>query len=104
MTVGGSGAMNRMGMQMGGMGMGRGQGGGNGMKDVMQQLSPDQRSELKAQMQTLSESDRQAAIESMKEVDSSTLSSEEYYQTLLSIVGGDSTQTTTDTSALDTYA
>ncbi len=105
MTVSGSGAMNRMQMQQmgGGMGMGRGQGGGNGMRDIMQQLSPDQRTELKTQMQSLSESDRQSLVNEMKQVDSSTLSSDAYYETLMSMVSAAAPQTESS-SIVDLYA
>ncbi|PHR54393.1 MAG: hypothetical protein COA44_13330 [Arcobacter sp.] len=59
------------------------QGQGNGMKDVMQGLSNDDRAVVRDQMQSLPREERLAMKEQMKALDSSNLSSDEYFQSLL---------------------
>ncbi|NPA28608.1 MAG: hypothetical protein GXO33_00275 [Epsilonproteobacteria bacterium] len=109
MNVSSTGSMSQMQTQMrmrkmdgSGMGMRNGQGGQNGMRDVMQQLTPDQRTELQSQLQSMSETDRQSMVEQMKQVDSTTMTQDQYYQTLLSMVNP--TNTTSANGGLDLYA
>jgi hypothetical protein len=61
-------------------------GGQGGMKDIMQSLSTEDRATLKDQLSSMSQDERVAAISQMKEVDASTLSSEDYTQALLDIL------------------
>ena len=64
-----------------------GSGNGNGgMKDIMQSLSPEERTELREQMSSLSIEDRQKAMSQMKEVDQISMSEQDYFQSLLDIL------------------
>ncbi|SFP19278.1 hypothetical protein [Hydrogenimonas thermophila] len=83
MTVNSSGAMQQAQMrQMNGAG-----GAGNGgMKDIMQSLSQEERTQLREQMSSLSMEDRQKAMSQMKEVDKASMSEEDYFQSLLDIL------------------
>ena len=100
MNVGATGSMQQMHMHR--MGQGQGQG---GMKDIMQNLSQEDRTELRDKMSSLTQEDRQSMISQMKEVDATSMSSDEYAKTLLDMVGqATSTQSSTDTSSFSIYA
>lgn len=77
--------------QMGGKAQGGNQG---GMKDVMQNLSSDDRAVIQEQMQSLSKEDKLAMKEQLKQVDSTSMSSDEYFNSLLDILNQDDTQST----------
>ncbi len=84
MNVNASGSIQQIQMQnMHGAGRGQGKG---GMKDIMQNLSPEDRKELKEKMSSLSQTDRQSIISQMKQVDATSMSSADYTQTLLNMV------------------
>ncbi len=104
MNVGATGSMQQM--QMHGQGMrGAGKGQGNGMRDIMQSLSPEDRTALRDKMSSLSQTDRQSMISQMKEVDKTSMGSDEYAQTLLSMLDqSKTTQSATDTSSFSIYA
>jgi hypothetical protein len=70
-------------MQVGASQHMNGMGGHGGMKDIMQSLSQEDRIALQTQMRGLPSEDRKTAIESMKEIDSKSLSSADYLQALL---------------------
>lgn len=74
---------------MDGSGSGKGQGGG--MRDIMQSLSSEDQATMKDSLSSMSEEERMSTVMQMKEVDSSTLSAEEYTQTLLDILNKDNT-------------
>jgi hypothetical protein len=80
-------------------GSGGGQGKGGGMGDIMQSLSSDDKAQLQDQMSSLSPADRQAKMNEMKQVDSTSMSSEDYVDTLMDIIGGDEEET----SSADAY-
>ena len=85
MNVGATGSMEQM--QMRKMeGTGGGQGKGSGMKEIMQSLSSEDQAVMKEQMSSMSMDERMAMVSQMKEVDSSSMSGEEYTQTLLDIL------------------
>jgi len=70
----------------------------------MQNLSQDQRIGLREQMDLLDQSDRRNAIEEMNQIDSATMSPEEYYKMLIDIVNRQVPPTTTVQSLFSTYA
>jgi len=57
--------------------------GQNGMKDIMQNLSNEDRATLRDKMQSLPREERIAMKEQLKTVDTTTQSSDDYFQTLL---------------------
>ena len=84
MNVNGTGSMEQMQMRkMDGSGGGQGKG---GMKDIMQNLSVEDQNALKNELSSMSMEDRMAKVSEMKEVDATTMSAEEYTQTLLDIL------------------
>ena len=92
-----------------GQGMGQGQGaakgGMNGMKDIMQNLSVEDRQTLSAQLQSLPEDQRSAMKEQLKSVDGTGLDSSSYLNQLLNVMnGGDTTDTRTDGFVTEVYA
>ena len=105
MTVDSSGSMQQI--QMRNMyGQGGGQGNGNGqMKDIMQSLSQEDRTQLRDQMSSLSGQDRQDAIAQMQEVDKSSMSDQDYFQSLLDILNqNEETDSQISTTDFVTYA
>ena len=64
------------------MGISQGQG-QNGMKDIMQNLSNEDRTALRDKMQSLPTEERVAMKEQLKSVDASSQSSDDYFQSLL---------------------
>ncbi len=81
-----------------------GQGKG-GMKDIMQNLSQEDRSALKEKMSSLSQADRQSMVSQMKDVDATSMSSSDYSQTLLDIIDqSDPKQSTSNAFGFSTYA
>ncbi len=103
MNVSSSGSMQQMHMQnMQGVGGGQGKG---GMRDIMQKLSPEERSALKEQMSSLSQADRQSMISQMKQVDATSMSSADYAQTLLDMVSqSNSEESSSSEFGFSTYA
>jgi len=93
MNVNASGSMQHMQMQHQMQGARKGQG---GMKDIMQNLSPEDRNALKEKMSSLSQVDKQSMISQMKEIDASSMSSDEYAQSLFDIFDQANTTNTTD--------
>ena len=75
-----------------------------GLSEVMQNLSQDQRLELREQMSLLNHGDRRNAIEQMSQIDSTTMSQEEYYKMLTDIVNRQVPPTTTVQSLFSIYA
>ncbi|PNV84420.1 MAG: hypothetical protein C0627_01055 [Sulfurimonas sp.] len=69
--------------KMDGSGGGQGQG---GMKDIMQNLSSEDKNSVMEQLSSMSQEERSAAVAQMKEVDASVMSSEDYAKTLLDIL------------------
>jgi pantothenate kinase len=102
MDVGASGSTQQMQMQtqMRKMdGSGGGQGNGGGMKDVMQNLSTEDQATLKDQMSSMSQADKTAMVDQMKQVDATSMSTEDYSQTLLDMVNEEETSGTTSSPA-----
>ena len=89
-------------------GTGGGNGQGNGMRDVMQALSPDDRTAFRESLSTLSQEDRQSIKESIGSLDITTLSADELSQTLAdflsSLEQNTLSQTTLPTTTLDITA
>jgi len=89
-------------------GIGGGNGEGNGMRDVMQALSPDDRTAFRESLSTLSQEDRQSIKESIGSLDITTLSAGELSQTLAdflsSLEKNTLSQTTLPTTTLDITA
>lgn len=85
MDVSSTGSMQQMQMRkMDGSGGGQGQGGG--MKDIMQTLSTQDQATMKEALSSMSKEERMSMVSKMKEVDATTLSSEDYTQALLDIL------------------
>ncbi len=82
--------------KMDGTGGGHGQGGG-GLKDVMQNLSAEDRTTLQEQLSAMSSEDKKIAKEQLKSVDGTNLSSEDYLSALLMAMGTNDTSDTTTT-------
>lgn len=79
MQVGASGKMTQTSMRkMDGSGASK----GNGMQDVMQALSPEDRTTFRDELSILSQTDRTKIKDQIKALDISSLSSEELSQTL----------------------
>jgi len=75
-------------------GSGGGQGQSGGMRDIMQSLSSEDRDIIKTELSTMSQGERAEMVSQMKQVDSASMTSEEYTQTLLDLLDQDSTSTT----------
>jgi len=97
MNVSGTGSMEQM-RAMNGSGGGQGQGGG--MRDIMQSMSAEDQTAMKDSLSGMSQDERMAAVTQMKEVDASTMSAEDYTQTLLDILNQD----TTDEAQTDSFS
>ena len=80
--------------------------GKGGMKDIMQNLSQEDRSALKEKMSSLSQADKQSMISQMKQVDATSMSSDKYAQTLLDMVDQSKSKNSTSSTAygFSTYA
>ncbi len=107
MNVSSSGSMEQMQMQQMQMrkmdGSGGGQGQGGGMRDIMQSLSPEDQDTMKAQMSSMSMEDRMSMVSQMKEVDQTSMSEEDYTQTLLDILNKN-TANDAETEGFSVYA
>ena len=96
-----SGAMQQTQMRkMDGSGGGHGQG---GMRDIMQSLSTEDKATLKEQLSSMSKEERMSAVTQMKEVDATTLSSQDYTIALLDILNQSSTKEE-ETEGFSVYA
>ncbi len=82
----------------GGMGMRRGGQGGNGMGAIMQSLPTDDRVAIQDQMQSLSESDKAAAIDKIKQLDTTSMSTDAITQSIMDIINP--TTSTDETTSL----
>jgi len=107
MQVESSGQMQQMQMRkMDGTGGGQGQGGG--MKEMMQSMSPEDRTAFREQMSSMSETDRKTMKDQMAQMDTSKLSSEELSQELMNMLleyqNTASKNTSVSATAIDTYA
>lgn len=87
MNISGTGSIEQMRL-MNGSGGGQGQG---GMKDILQGLSTEDQATLKESLSEMSLEERMTTVTQMKEVDASSLSSEEYTQTLLDLLDKENT-------------
>ena len=88
-------------------GTGGGQNQGNGMKDVMQSLSPEDRTAVREQMSNLSEADRKSMKDQLSQIDTESLSSENLAQIMfdmLNTLQGSSSMETYTSTAIDIYA
>lgn len=82
-----------------------GKGGENGLKDVMQNLSVEDRSALQEQLSAMSSDEKQIAKEQLKSVDATDLSSEDYLNALLLAIGGEAeSSTSSDGFVTEVYA
>ena len=79
--------------------------GKSGMKDIMQSLSSEDRSALKEKMGSLSQADKQSMVSQMQQVDSTSMSSDDYAQTLLDMIDQSKPkQSTSSAFGFSTYA
>ncbi|MCK9473715.1 hypothetical protein [Sulfurimonas sp.] len=69
--------------KMDGSGGGQGQG---GMRDIMQSLPTEDKNKMIEQLSLMNKEDRAATVAQMKDVDASTLSSQNYAKALLDIL------------------
>lgn len=86
--------------KMDGSGGGHGQG---GMKDIMQNLSSEDKNSMIEQLSSMSKEERSEAVTQMKEVDASVMSSEDYTRTLLDILDDKNTNEA-ETEGFSIYA
>lgn len=86
-------------------GSGDGQGKG-GMRDIMQNLSTEDRETMKGQLNSMSKEERASMVSQMKEVDATSMNSQDYTQSLLDILSPDTTNKKPTSSAFgfSTYA
>ncbi len=83
MTINGMNTMNQISQMQQGGSMQKGNGNGmHGMKNIMQNLTPDQRQEISQSMQNLSQTDRKNVMEQLKQIDASKLDNQQYFQAL----------------------
>ncbi len=68
-------------------------GGQGGMRDIMQNLPEEERATIKEQLSAMTQEEKMAAVEEMKSVDATTLSSQDYTQALLDILNKPNKQT-----------
>jgi len=87
--------------KMDGSGSGQGQG---GMKDIMQNLSTEDRNTIKGQMSSMSPEEKASMVEQMKQVDQSSMSSQDYTQTLLDLLDQSTTENSSQDNLLSVYA
>ncbi len=98
-------AQNKMAYQTQAMGSGKGQ--GQGMRDVMQQLTPDQRAQVRDQMAQMDQTQRRQAMQQMKQLDAANMSNQQYFQQLQNILNPQQTtqqQSAVATTGLNLYA
>lgn len=72
--------------KMDGTGGGQGKGGANGMKDIMQNLSSEDKLTLQDQLSQLAPEIRNDVKNQMKQIDGSSLDSSAYLEQLLSVI------------------
>ncbi|MBV5321209.1 MAG: hypothetical protein JZU62_05955 [Sulfuricurvum sp.] len=107
MEVGTSGQMQQMQMRkMDGSGGGQNQ--NNGMKEMMQSLSSEDRTAVREQIANLSETDRKSMKDQISQIETASLSPEDLAQTMfdmLSTLQNPVSSTETDSStSIDIYA
>ena len=87
-------------------GSGGGQGQKGGMKDIMQSLSTEDRTSVQDQLSSMSQDERVSMVNQMKEVDATSMSSEDYTQSILDILNQDTTNEdyTSTVFGFSTYA
>lgn len=109
MNVSGTGAMAQMQQQMQtqkmdgngqgqGVHKGQGQGGANGMKDIMQSLSPEDRATFSAELQSMNSEQKAAFKDDLKAIDSTNMDSGAYLDALMAVINGDFSSTSTSSS------
>ncbi len=83
-------------------------GSGGGMKEMMQSMSPEDRTAIREQMASLSETDRKTMKNQMKQLDSQNLSSDALAQSLMEMLASfqntQNASTTVAQTTLSTYA
>jgi hypothetical protein len=91
--------------KMDGSGGGQGQGGG-GMQEIMQSLSSEDRTAMQEQLSSMSQEDRVSTVSQMKEVDATSMTSEDYTQSILDILNQDTSSEdyTSTVFGFSTYA
>lgn len=103
MNVNATGAMTQMQTQMQmqkmdgtgqGQGAHKGQGGANGMKDIMQSLSPEDRATFSEQLQSMSQEEKSAIKDELKSIDATSMDSGSYLEALMNVVSGTSSEST----------
>jgi uncharacterized protein YbjQ (UPF0145 family) len=86
--------------KMDGSGSGHAQG---GMRDIMQNLSSEDKNGMIEQLSTMTKEERSEAVAQMKEVDASAMSTQEYTQALLDILDKKNTNEA-ETDGFSVYA
>jgi hypothetical protein len=64
---------------------GQGGGQGKGMGRVMQSLTPDQRQEISSQLQSLFQDDRKNIVDQIKQLDPTSISQDDLFQSIQDI-------------------
>lgn len=71
--------------KMDGTGGGQGKGGVNGMKDIMQNLDPQDRTALQEKLSTLDQDQRSEIKDQLKSIDPANMSSSDYLSSLMDV-------------------
>jgi len=87
-----------------GQGAHKGQGGANGMKDIMQTLSPEDRATFSEQLQSMSQEEKSAIKDELKAIDPTSMDSSAYLDALMGVVNGDFSSTSTSEMITEVYA
>lgn len=109
MNISGMGQMDQIQTQMqtrkmDGTGGGQGKGGANGMGQVMQNLSSEDRSAIQEQLQAIPQEEKTAIKDQLKAVDPSNMSSDEYFQVLNDILNPTKEDSSTTGEFVPVYA
>jgi len=78
--------------------------GKGGMGQVMQSLDSTQRVEIQEELSLLSQEDRKSVVEQIKEVDTTTLSSEDLMTSILDIIDNSKIDENTSNMITEVYA
>ncbi|NPA16276.1 MAG: hypothetical protein GXO05_00890, partial [Aquificae bacterium] len=71
---------------------------------IMQQLNPDQRQQVRDSLQSLSETDRANIVNQIKQIDYTSMSQEELYNSIMSIITNYTASTAAASSSIDIMA
>jgi len=77
---------------------------GKGMGDIMKQLSPEQRQEIRTSLQSIPEDTRKDIVNQIKQLDYSSLTSDELYNSIMEIINNYSAPVATTATGISITA